>query len=56
MKDKNYHKVRDHCHYAGKYRGPAHSICNLKYSASQKVPIVFQNGSNYDYQKMENNL
>ena len=23
-------KVRDHCHYTGKYTGVAHSICNLK--------------------------
>ena len=28
--DKNYRKVRDHCHCAGKYRRTAHSICNLK--------------------------
>ena len=34
--DKNYRKVRDHCHYAGEYRGSAHSICNLKYSAPKK--------------------
>ena len=27
--DKNYRKVRDHCHYTGKYRGAAHSVCNL---------------------------
>ena len=27
--NKNYSKVRDYCHYAGKYRGTVHSICNL---------------------------
>ena len=26
-----------------------HSICNLKYSVPKKFPIVFHNGSNYDY-------
>ena len=31
-KTKRYRKVRDHCHYSGKYRGAAHSIRNLKYS------------------------
>ena len=49
MKDKKYCKVRDHCHYTGEYRGAAHSICNLKYSVPKKIPIVFHNGSNYDY-------
>lgn len=24
-------KVRDHCHYTGKYWGAAYSICNVKY-------------------------
>ena len=29
--DKKQQKVRDHCHYTGKYRGAAHNICNLRY-------------------------
>ena len=28
--DKKHHKVKDHCHYTGKYRGAAHNICKLK--------------------------
>ena len=48
-KDRKYHKVRDHCHYAGWYRGTMHSICNLRYSVHKVVPIVFHNGCNYDY-------
>ena len=28
--DKNYQKVRDHCHFTGKYRCAAHSTGNLK--------------------------
>ena len=42
-------KVRDHCHYTGKYRGAAHSNCNLKYRTTKKIPVVFHNGSTYDY-------
>ena len=49
MKYKKYHKVRDDCHYTREIRGTSHSICNLKYSVSKKLPRVFQNGSNYDY-------
>ena len=45
----NYRKVRDHCHYAGKYRGTAHSICNLKFNVPIEKPVVFHNGSNYNY-------
>ena len=48
LKDKKYLKVRDH--YTVEYRGTAHSICNLKYSVPKKNPIVFHEGSNYDYQ------
>ena len=32
--NKKYHKVRDHCHYTGKYRGAAHSICNFRFKSS----------------------
>ena len=45
---KNY-KVRDHCHYTGRYRGAAHNICNLRYKVPKEIPIVFHNGSIYDY-------
>ena len=47
--DKKNYKVRDHCHYTGKYRGAAHNICNLRYKIPKEVPIVFYNGSIYDY-------
>ena len=47
LKDKKYSKVRDHCHYTGKYRAAGHSTCNLKNSVPKA--IVFHNGSNYDY-------
>ena len=46
---KLYQKVRDHCHYSGKFRGAAHSNCNLQYKVPKKVPTVFHNGSTYDY-------
>ena len=46
--EKNY-KVRDHCHYTGKYRGAAHNVCNLRYKIPKEIPVVFHNGSTYDY-------
>ena len=47
--NKKYYKVRDHCHYTGKYRGAAHDICNPKYKRQKEIPAVFCNGSTYDY-------
>ena len=44
-----YHKVIDHCHYSGKFRGASHNICNLQYKVTKKISIVFHNGSAYDY-------
>ena len=47
--DKKNYKVRDHCHYTGKYRGAAHNICNLRYKVPKEIPLVFHNSSIYDY-------
>ena len=43
-------KVRDHCHLTGKYRGPAHNVCNInvKQKDSNFIPFAFHNFSNYD--------
>ena len=49
MRGKKYCKVKNHCHYTGKYRGAAHSICNLKYNVPKTIPIAFHNGPNCDY-------
>ena len=47
--NKKYHKVRDHCHYTGKYRGAAHDICKSRYKIPKEILVVLHNGSTYDY-------
>ena len=47
--DKKNYKVRNHCHYTGKYRGAAHNVCNLRDKVLKEIPVVFHNGSTYDY-------
>ena len=47
--DRNYQKVRGFCNYTGKYRGAAHSICNLTFNVLNEFFVVFHGGSNYDY-------
>ena len=42
-------KIEINRHDTGEYRGAVYSICNLKNSVPKKLPIVFHNGSNYDY-------
>ena len=41
-------KVRDHCHYIGRYRGPACNSCNLKYRKPKFIPVFFHNLSGYN--------
>ena len=41
-------KVRDHCHFTGKYRGAAHNQCNLKCRKPLFLPVVFHNLQGYD--------
>ena len=48
-KEFNNDKVRDHCHFTGKYRGAAHNTCNLRYKIPKNIPVIFHNGSTYDY-------
>ena len=41
-------RVRDHCHFTGRYRGPAHNKCNLKYRKPKSISVFFHNLSGYD--------
>ena len=47
--NKKYYKVREHCHYTGRYRGATHDICNLRYKTPKEITVVFHNISTYDY-------
>ena len=42
-------KIRDHCHYTGKFRGAAHRVCKIRYKVPKKVSVLFHNGSAYDW-------
>ena len=44
----NIIKVRDHCHITGKYRGSAHTDCNINVKSNHKVSVAFHNLKNYD--------
>ena len=52
---KNKGKIKDHCHYIGKFRGAAHSKCNLNYNVPKDIPVINHNGS-YDTHFIINQL
>ena len=41
-------RVRDHCHFTGRYRGAACNICNLKYIKPNNISVFFHNLTGYD--------
>ena len=51
IKEKMNRRVRDHCHFTGKYRESANNDCNLKLRLepeSIKIPVIFHNLKGYD--------
>ena len=56
--DKDYinrKMVKDHCHYTGEFKVPAHSICNLKYEVPEEIPVIIHNAT-YDTHFIINQL
>ena len=47
--DDKYYKVKDHCYYTGRYLGAVHVVCSKKCKIPKEIPVVFHNGSTYDY-------
>lgn len=47
-REKDNKKVRHHCHFTGKYLGPAHSKCNRNASQWPSVTVLFHNLKGYD--------
>ena len=49
-------RVRDHCHHTGKYRGAAHSKCNVQYRKIKDIPVFFHNLGGYNRHLIFQNL
>ena len=47
-KTNEFVKVRDHCHFTGKYLGAAHKQCNLLCRKPFILPVIFHNLQGYD--------
>ena len=54
--DDKIYKVRDQCHFTGRYRGAVHNKCNLNYRKPNFTPVVFHNLSGYDSHLFIKNL
>ena len=50
------HKVADHDHIDGSFRGAAHNICNLMRRKSNKITCFFHNFTGYDSHHIVKNL
>ena len=42
-------KLIINCLYSGEFRGAAHSISNLRHKTPKTIPVLFHDGSTYDY-------
>ena len=42
-------KVRDHCHFTGKYRASRRGDCSIKFKLNHKISVVSYNLKMYDY-------
>ena len=41
-------QYKKHCHVTGKYRGSAHTDCNLSYRLTNKIYVIFHKLRGYD--------
>ena len=42
-------KIKNHDFYSGEYLEAAHKYCELNHSKQRNIPVVFHNGSKYDF-------
>ena len=51
------HKVADHCHYSGYFRGAACNNCNIQLKFDEyKLPVYFHNGKGFDFHFLVQNM
>ena len=56
FKDGDDDKVRDHCHFTGKYRGVAHNKLRPQFQETKIRPVIFHNLCGYDSYLFMKNL